>query len=132
MKRMIANIMATTGITLVILSLIATCYGGTMICISTVYQVLAVHIVIYAGFFVLGQFEYRYAVLETGLKLLFMLSLVLAGGSIFNWYHNLPWPVLALMTLVIFGVCLCLDTMSLLDEVKTINGLIDVEKDTIR
>ena len=34
--------------------------------------------------------------------------------------------VLALvgMTVAIFSVCVCLDTLSLIDEVKTINGLI--------
>ena len=40
MKKMIVNIMATTGITLVILALVATWYGGTLICISTVFQAL--------------------------------------------------------------------------------------------
>ena len=60
MKKMILNIMATTGITLVILALVATCYGGTVIFISAVFQALVLNIVIYAGIYLLNRFEYRY------------------------------------------------------------------------
>ena len=127
MKKMILNIMATTGITLVILALVATCYGGTVIFISAVFQALVLNIVIYAGIYLLNRFEYRYPILETGLKLVYVLALVLISGWVFDWYQNLSGPVLVLMTIVIFGVCVCLDTISLIDEVKAINGLIDGE-----
>ncbi len=127
MKKMILNIMATTGITLVILALVATCYGGTVIFISAVFQALVLNIVIYAGIYLLNRFEYRYPILETGLKLVYVLALVLISGWVFDWYQNLSGPVLVLMTIVIFGVCVCLDTISLIDEVKKINCLIDGE-----
>lgn len=129
MKKMILNIMATTGITLVILALVATCYGGTVIFISAVFQALVLNIVIYAGIYLLSHFEYRYPILETGLKLIYVLALVLTCGWIFNWYNNMSGPVLVLMTIVIFGVCVCLDTISLIDEVKAINGLIEGAED---
>lgn len=44
-------------------------------------------------------------------------------------YNDMSGPVLVLMTIVIFGVCMCLDTISLIDEVKVINGLIEGEED---
>lgn len=129
MKKMILNIMATTGITLVILALVATCYGGTVIFISAVFQALVLNIVIYAGIYLLNRFEYRYPILETGLKLIYVLALVLISGWVFGWYSNMSGLVLVLMTIVIFGVCVCLDTMSLIDEVKAINGLIEGDGD---
>ena len=101
MKKMILNIMATTGITLVMLALVALCYGGTVLFISAVFQALGLNVVIYAGIYLLNRFEYRYPVLETGLKLVYVLALVLTFGWFFGWYENLSGAVLTLMTVVI-------------------------------
>ncbi len=128
MKKMILNIMATTGISLVALALIATLYDGTLICIDTVFQMLGLNIVIYIGLYFMDYMEYRYTLLETGLKLIYIILLVLISGFVWDWYNNLSGAVLILMTIGIFAVCVCLDTISLLSEVKTINGLIEGEE----
>lgn len=128
MKKMILNIMATTGISLVALALIATLYDGTLICIDTVFQMLGLNIVIYIGLYFMDYIEYCYALLETGLKLIYIILLVLISGFVWDWYNNLSSAVLILMTIGIFAVCVCLDTISLLSEVKTINGLIEGEE----
>ena len=128
MKKIILNIMATTGISLVALALIATLYDGTLICIDTVFQMLGLNIVIYIGLYFMDYMEYRYALLETGLKLIYIILLVLISGFVWDWYNNLSGAVLILMTIGIFAVCVCLDMISLLSEVKTINGLIEGEE----
>lgn len=69
--------------------------------------------------------EYHYPILETGLKLSYIMILVLASGWIWRWYANMSGIVLILMTIGIFVVCVCLDTISLLSEVKSINNLIE-------
>ncbi|MBE5873145.1 MAG: hypothetical protein E7287_01930 [Lachnospiraceae bacterium] len=127
MKKIILNILATTGISLVALALVATCYDATLICIDTVFQVLGLNVIIYIGLYFMDYIEYRYPILETGLKLLYVMILVLLGGWIWGWYSNLPGVVLILMTIGIFVVCVCLDTVSLLSEVKSINILIEGE-----
>lgn len=127
MKKMILNIMATTGITLVVLALVATCYGATVIFISAVFQALFLNVAIYLGFYIMDRFEYKYPIVETGIKLIYVLALVLASGWLWGWYENMSVAVLALMTIVIFCVCVFLDTVSLIDEVKGINGLIAQE-----
>lgn len=125
MKKFILNIMATTGITLVVLAIIATCYGATVLFISAVFQAFVLNIAIYTGIYIINRFEYRYPILETIVKLIYVLALVLISGWIFGWYDNMSGVVLVSMTMVIFGVCLCLDTMSMIDEVKEINVLIE-------
>lgn len=128
MKKIILNIMATTGIALVVLALVALCYDASMLCISSVFQVLGLNIVIYAGMYLLNRFEYPYPILETGLKLVYVLALVLVCGWIFDWYASTPIFVLIPMAIGIFVVCLCLDAISLMGEVKTINKLINNEE----
>ena len=51
MKKVILNIMATTGISLVALSLVATLYDGSLICIDTIFQVLGLNVVIFIGLY---------------------------------------------------------------------------------
>ena len=125
MKKILLNIMATTGISLVALAMIATLYDGTLICIDTVFQVLGLNVVIYIGLYFMEYIEYRYAILETGLELLYVIVLVLISGFIWGWYDNLPAVVLIFMSIGIFAVCVCLDMISLLGEVKMINVLIE-------
>ena len=72
--------------------------------------------------------EYRYAILETGLKLIYIILLVLLSGFLWGWYSNLPGVVLVLMTIAIFIICTCLDAISLISEVKSINILIELEE----
>ena len=128
MKKVLLNIMATTGISLVALSLVATLYDGTLICIDTIFQVLGLNVVIYIGLYFMEFIEYRYAILETCLKLIYIIVLVLVSGLIWGWYNSLPPAVLVLMTIGIFIVCVCLDAISLLSEVKAINVLIEGEE----
>ena len=128
MKKILLNIMATTGISLVVLSLVATLYDGSLICIDTIFQVLGLNVVIYIGLFFMEFTEYRFAILETGLKLIYVIVLVLISGLIWGWYNNLPVAVLVLMTIGIFVVCVCLDAISLISEVKSINVLIEGEE----
>lgn len=128
MKRILLNIMATTGISLVVLALIATLYDGSLICIDTIFQVLGLNVVIYIGLYFMEFIEYRFVILETGLKLTYIIVLVLISGLIWGWYNNLPVAVLVLMTIGIFIVCVCLDAISLISEVKSINILIEGEE----
>lgn len=127
MKKIVLNIMAMTGITLTILALVALCYDATVIFISAIFQALLLNVIIYIGLYILKRFEYRYPIVETFVKLAYVLILVLASGWFFGWYENMSAVVLGLMTLVIFVICVVLDAISLIDEVKDINGLLECE-----
>lgn len=125
MKKLISNILATTGIVLLVLSVVALCYGGTAIFINTVFQILVVNTVVYFGLYLLGFIEFRYPILETGVRLLYILSIVLLTGWLLGWYEFVSVTVLGLMTVVVMIVCVCLDTLSLRTEVKEINELLE-------
>ena len=127
MKKILLNILATTGITLVVLAVVGLCYNATVLFISSVFQALFLNVVIYIGIYILDYFEYRYPIVETGLKLLYVLAAVLTCGKIFRWYGNMSVGTLITMTVIIFALCVGLDTVSLRSEVKDINGLLKGE-----
>lgn len=125
MKKMISNILATTGIVLLVLSVVALCYGGTVIFINTIFQILAVNTVVYLGLYLLELLEFRYPILETGVKLLYILGVVLLTGWLLEWYEFVSVAELGIMTVIVMIVCVCLDTLNLRTEVKEINELLE-------
>lgn len=125
MKKLISNILATTGIVLLVLAVVALCYGGTAIFINTVFQILAVNTVVYLGLHLIGLWELSYPILETVVKLLYILGIVLLTGRLLGWYEFVSVAVLGLMTVIVMIVCVCLDMLSLRTEVKEINELLE-------
>ena len=69
MKKAIRNVFAMTGITLVVLSLVALCYNASFLCLETVFQALGLNLLIYLGIMFINTIEFRFYLLETGLKL---------------------------------------------------------------
>lgn len=124
MKKTVINIFAMTGITLVALSLIAYFYNATFLCLDTVFQALGVNILIYAGIKLINKFEINLSIIETGLKIIYAVILVLIFGNLFAWYESLSFPVLIVFTVFILIVCELLDMLSLKNKVKEINDLI--------
>ncbi len=128
MKKTIINIFAMTGITLVGLSLIAFCYNATFLCLNTVFQALGVNILIYAGITLINKIEISLSLVETGIKLIYSVILVIIFGYMFTWYESLSAPVLIVFTAFILIVCELLDMLSLKNKVKEINDLIGNDK----
>lgn len=124
MKKTVINIFAMTGITLVALSLTAYFYNATFLCLNTVFQALGVNILIYAGIKLISKFEINLSIIETGLKIIYAVILVLIFGNLFAWYESLSFPVLIVFTVFILIVCELLDMLSLKNKVKEINDLI--------
>lgn len=124
MKKTVINIFAMTGITLVALSLIAYFYNATFLCLNTVFQALLVNVLIYTGIKLINKVEINLTVIETGLKIIYSVILVLIFGNLFAWYESLSFPVLTVFTVFILIVCELLDMLSLKNKVKEINDLI--------
>ncbi|MBO4908329.1 MAG: hypothetical protein J5476_03515 [Lachnospiraceae bacterium] len=124
MKKTVINIFAMTGITLVALSLIALLYNASFLCLNTVFQALGVNVLIYAGNIFISRIEINLSLIETGLKIIYSIILVLIFGSIFAWYDSLPIPILVGFTIFILIICELLDMLSLRNKVKEINDLI--------
>lgn len=124
MKKTIINIFAMTGITLVALSTIALLYKATFLCLETVFQALGVNILIYAGIKLISRIEISLTLVETGIKFIYAVILVLIFGNLFSWYNSLSIPVLIAFTFFVLIVCELLDMLSIKTKVKEINDLI--------
>lgn len=125
MKKFVLHVMATTGITVVVLSLVALCFEACYLKIDGVFQSLLVNVLMHIGFFLLSKIEYRYPIVEEILKMGCTLLIVLIGGWLFGWYAYMPVWCLILMTVIIYVLGVAIGVISMLEEVKSINVLLE-------
>jgi len=125
MRKMIVNIMATTGITLVILAVIALLFGASWLCITVVLECLGANILIHLGFLITHKFESRYAVLESALDIGYMLIIIIIFANIFNWFSSTPLWVLVIMTILVYASGLLLSIIRMREDIRIINQLLN-------
>ena len=124
MKRFVVNIMATTGITLIILALIGALYGARFLCIDSVFQSFGANIVVYLGLILTHRFESKYVILESLLDISYIIVVLFIFGFIFNWYANIPGWLLALMAVVIYLSGCSASIYRMRDDIKITNELL--------
>jgi uncharacterized membrane protein YjfL (UPF0719 family) len=124
MKKTVENIMATTGITLVILALIGTLFGARLLFISSVFQSLGANIVIHLGFIFTGRFESKYPILESLLDISYTIVVLIIFGAIFRWYTSTPVWILVIMAVVIYLFGCLIGMFRIREDIKIINELL--------
>ncbi|MDE7131226.1 MAG: DUF3021 family protein [Lachnospiraceae bacterium] len=124
MRKFFANIFATTGISLILLSVIALFFQAKCIYLETVFQVLGVNIVIHLGLFVLSKLELKYVVIEMFLHIAMIIIMLVAFGSIFNWFTSTPIWILIIIGFVIYIISAILNLFYMKREAQEINALI--------
>ena len=124
MKKTIINMMASTGLTLIVLAAIGTIYGAIFLFISSVFQSLGANIVIHLGFLLTRKFESEYVALEALLDISYTIIVLIIFGWIFDWYGSTPIYILAIMAVAIYLISLFLSMVRIREEINTINKLL--------
>ena len=125
MKRLLVNIMASTGITLVVLAIIGTLFAAKFLFISSVFQSLGANILINLGFLLTRKFESKYAALEITLDIGYTIIVLIIFGTAFEWFTNgTPIWVLVIMAVLIYLSGLLLSLFRIREDINTINKLL--------
>lgn len=133
MKKMIVNIMASTGITLVVLAIIGTLFGAKFLFISSVFQSFGANIVINLGFIITRRFESKYAALEATLDIGYTIIVLVIFGAVFDWFTNgTPIWILAIMAVIIYFLGLLLSMFRMREDINTINQLLQKRNNKIK
>lgn len=121
-KNTLANTLAATGLTVVILALIGTLFGAKYLFISSVFQSLGVNFLIQLGLPVVRKYESNYFIVETLLAIGYVLLVLIPAGFLFDWYGNgTPLWIVILMGIVIYALGCAVDIMRINDDIKFIN-----------
>lgn len=124
MKKFIVNVFATTGISLLLLSIIALCYKADCLYITTVLQTLGANLLVHLGLLILHRMEFQYPIVEMTVEVLVIMVTLIIFGTVFQWFTSTPVWMLILMSVMIYAVSLLLNLMNMKQETQKINALI--------
>ncbi len=124
MKKNIVNILATTGISLLLLSVVALSFQASCIYLETVFQVLGINIITYLGILCIKKIELRNIFIEMVLEITYIVCELLVFGWLFHWFSSLSFLLLACMGVVIYSISLFLNLLQMKQEAKELNLLI--------
>lgn len=124
MKKFVINILATTGLSLILLSVIALFYQAEYLCLQTVFQVFAANTVLHFGFLLLHKLEMNRLLIETFSGIAMIIILLIVCGFLFDWFSSTPVWVLIPMGFIIYIVSVVLDLISMRQDAREINMLI--------
>lgn len=124
MKKFVINVLATTGLSLVLLSVIALFYQAEYLCLQTVFQVFGANAVLHFGFLLLRKLEMKRFLVETFSAIAMSIILLILCGFLFDWFSSTPVWILIPMGFVIYIVSAVLDLISMRQDAREINLLI--------
>lgn len=124
MKKFVINVLATTGLSLILLSVIALFYQAEYLCLQTIFQVFAANTVLHFGFLLLHKLEMNRLLVETFSGIAMIIILLIVCGFLFDWFSSTPVWVLISMGFVIYIVSVVLDLINMRQDAREINMLI--------
>lgn len=128
MKKGFINIFATTGLSLILLSIIALFYNADFLCVKTIFQVFLLNVVVHLIFLLMYKIEIKYLAVEVVLEVVLIVALSLLFGAIFNWYTSTSLFVLVFMNIAIYVISIVLNILHMKQEADEINKLIQIIK----
>lgn len=124
MKKNIVNILATTGISLLLLSVAALLFHASCIYLETVFQAFGVNIITHLGIMCIKKIEIRNIFIEMVLEITFIVCELLVFGRLFHWFTSLSFLLLICMGVAIYIISLFLNLLQMKQEAKEVNLLI--------
>lgn len=124
MKKFIINVLATTGLSLILLSVIALFYQAEYLCLQTVFQIFGANAVLHFGFLLLRKLEMKRLLVEIFSGIVMIIILLILCGFLFDWFSSTPVWILIPMGFVIYIVSAVLDLISMRQDAREINLLI--------
>ncbi|EMB87780.1 hypothetical protein SMU57_08916 [Streptococcus mutans NMT4863] len=122
MRKAVTNFFATTGISLILLSLFALYFQAHRLLLVTIFQVFLVNILIHLALLTRQKREFQQELVGSLLDLVIIEGIIYSLSFPFHWNANL-WVLLSI-GLIIYLISRLLDLFYLGQEAQEINSLI--------
>ena len=129
LKRMIIYVFASTGAVLFLLAFFYMFKGNKFISTGTIPEIIGANSVITIGLFLTHKIEFRFAIFEYLLDIVFMLAVIVVSGFLFNWYSRISVWVPVIIVIVIYVLFNLLDIVRVHRDIKEINKLLQKFKE---
>ena len=121
MKKLLINCLATTGLTLIILTTVAYLYQANFLCLSSVYQTLLANILIHIGLIFIRKIESKYFIIEVTIEIGYVMGFLLVYGFVFKWFTNPPLWVVVLIGIAVYIICCIINIFHINGDISFIN-----------
>lgn len=122
MRKAVTNFFATTGISLILLSLFALYFQAHWLLLVTIFQVFLVNILIHLALLTRQKWEFQQELVGSLLDLVIIEGIIYILSFPFHWNASL-WVLLSI-GLIIYLISRLLDLFYLGQEAQEINSLI--------
>lgn len=130
-KEWFKNVLATTAITLIIVTLVGVATGDDSIKTAVILPCVAANALIHLGIYGIRRLACEYLLAELLMELGFVIGIMLLTGSLAGWFaRTSPWATVGITVAVFFVACL-VDIVRLNKEVEQINRDIEDRREAL-
>ena len=114
MRKTIVNLMFTTGVSIIGLTLYFAITNKDKVLVHTILELFGANILIHLGLFLRSKFEVRNLILEHIIDISYVLIVLVVFGIIFQWFATVP-----IWILIVSGICIYIITsISTISKIK--------------
>jgi len=125
MKKTFVNLMFTTGISIVGLTLYFAIIHKERVLVHTILELFGANVFIHFTLFLRSKFEIRNLILEHIIDISFVLIVLMAFGIIFKWFATVPVWILVVSGILIYIITSILAISKIKRDTREINSLLE-------
>jgi hypothetical protein len=129
MKKTFVNLIFTTGVSIVGLTLYFAIIHKDRVLVHTILELFGANILIHFGLFLRSKFEIRNLILEHIIDISFVLVVLIAFGIIFKWFAAVPIWILIVSGILIYVITSILTISKIKRDTREINSLLEKIED---
>ena len=129
MKILIRNTLATSGLTLIILAVVASIYNGEFIFVRSIYECFLANIIIHIGLLIVKILESKYFLIEILFEVSYVLIVLIVSGFLFHWYNSTPIWIIVLMGIGIYFISCWINIFRINQDITFINRQLKENRD---
>jgi hypothetical protein len=125
MKKTIINMMFTTGISIVGLTLYYVFIREERILVQTILQLFGANIVIHLGLYIRDKFEIRNPLIESVVDNSIIITVLLIFGFVFRWFAKIPVWLLVVSAIGLYIITVFITSSGVKKDIEKVNKILE-------
>jgi len=125
MKKTIINMMFTTGISIVGLTLYYAFIREERILVQTILQLFGANVVLHLGLYIRDRFEIRNPLIESVADNSIIITVLLVFGFVFGWFARIPVWLLVVSAIALYAITVFITSSEVKKDIEKVNKLLD-------
>lgn len=121
-KKVTVNVLATTALSIFLMSLVAVVKGFTLMGIVVPFEILLVNLLAHIGFILFDKINIKYKFFNYMIMLIYLVGIIIGFGYLFKWFVvNEIW-VVCVVGVAVFIIALVIDIIKINRDASEINS----------